>query len=269
MVSVQKTKGEATKAEPKGETAPKYSAPALEKGLDIIEFLSRCDTDYTLAQIATKIGRTKGEIFRMLAVLEMRGYVVRVDEADKYQVTDKLFQLGLRRPKYKSLAYIATPLMEVFAEETRYPCHLAIPTGSQIAVITRVDCPDPVGVTVRVGYRQSLLETGSGLCLLAFMSSANRSRAINAMRADDPWINVDELEAKLINIRQEKCLIEPSKVMDGVWDISCPILDAASGGAIAALTVPYVKLVTNPIAPEAVADHLVTAASRIAQALAS
>ncbi|MDF1687611.1 MAG: IclR family transcriptional regulator [Parvibaculaceae bacterium] len=251
------------------ETAPKYSAPALEKGLDIIEFLSSSDTDYTLAEIASKIGRTKGEIFRMLAVLEMRGYVVRVDDADKYQVTDKLFQLGLRRPKYKSLAYIATPLMEVFAEETRYPCHLAIPTGSQIAVITRVDCPDPVGVTVRVGYRQPLLETGSGLCLLAFMSSANRGRAINAIKEDNPWVNVDEVEAKLIEIRQEKCLIEPSKIMDGVWDISCPILGANNGGAVAALTVPYVKLVTNPIAPEAVADHLNTAASRIAQALTS
>ena len=57
--------------------------------------------------------------------------------------------------------------------------------------------------------------------------------------------------------------------MDGVWDISCPILGAGSEGAVAALTVPYVKLVTNPIAPEAVADHLITAASRIAQALTS
>jgi DNA-binding IclR family transcriptional regulator len=126
-----------------------------------------------------------------------------------------------------------------------------------------------VGVTVRVGYRQPLLETGSGLCLLAFMSSANRGRAINAIKEDNPWVNVDEVEAKLIEIRQEKCLIEPSKIMDGVWDISCPILGANNGGAVAALTVPYVKLVTNPIAPEAVADHLNTAASRIAQALTS
>ena len=250
------------------DAGPRYSAPALEKGLDIVEFLSRAEKDYTLAQIADNIGRTKGEIFRMLAVLETRGYVERVNDGEKYQVTNKLFRLGLRRPKYKSLAVIATPIMELFAAETRYACHLAVPTGNQIAVITRVECPDPVGVTVRVGYRQSLLETGSGLCLLAFMSAANRNRAIDAIKVDDPWLDVDALEGRLADIRQQKCLIEPSGVMDGVWDIACPILEGVGRGAIAALTVPYVKLVTNPIDPEAVAKHLVNAASRITSALA-
>jgi len=256
-----------SEAIPKASVSPKYSAPALEKGLDIVEFLSLSDTEYTLVQIGEGIGRTKGEIFRMLAVLENRGYVERRGDAEKYQVTDKLFQLGLRRPKYKSLAVMATPLMEMFASETRYPCHLAVPTGSQIAVITRVDCPDPVGVTVRVGYRQPLLETGSGLCLLAFMSAANRSRAIEAIKADDPWTDIDALEARLIDIRQKRCLIEPSRVMDGVWDISCPVMQKEGKGAIAALTVPYVKLVTNPIDRESVAEHLATTAERITEAL--
>ena len=44
----------------------KYSAPALEKGLDILEFLSLSDVSPTLSQLAQGIGRSKNEIFRMV-----------------------------------------------------------------------------------------------------------------------------------------------------------------------------------------------------------
>ena len=55
--------------------AVKYSAPALEKGLDILELLSRRSQSLTLSQIAAALGRSVNELFRMVQVLEARGYV--------------------------------------------------------------------------------------------------------------------------------------------------------------------------------------------------
>ena len=46
----------------------RYSAPALEKGLDILEFLSESREPQSLQQIGDGVGRTKGEIFRMVSV---------------------------------------------------------------------------------------------------------------------------------------------------------------------------------------------------------
>jgi DNA-binding IclR family transcriptional regulator len=160
----------------------RYSAPALEKGLDILEFLSAQGRAYSLAQLAAELGRTNGEIFRMLVVLEMRGYVMRDRETDMYEVTDKLLSIGLRRPKYRAMTEVARPIMEQFAAETRYPCHLAVRSGDEIVVIGRVDSPDLVGVSVRIGYRQPMLETGSGRCILAFMSNERRLEALSAMQ---------------------------------------------------------------------------------------
>ena len=54
---------------------PKYTAPALEKGLDILEHLSRSDAGLTQAEIARVLGRSVSEIFRMLVVLQERGYI--------------------------------------------------------------------------------------------------------------------------------------------------------------------------------------------------
>ena len=54
----------------------KYTAPALEKGLDILELLSSTDAGLSLSEIARDLGRSVSEIFRMLVVLQQRGYTV-------------------------------------------------------------------------------------------------------------------------------------------------------------------------------------------------
>jgi len=54
-----------------------YYAPALEKGLDILELLAREGAPMTARQVAEKLGRSKNEIFRMVHVLISRGYIAR------------------------------------------------------------------------------------------------------------------------------------------------------------------------------------------------
>jgi DNA-binding IclR family transcriptional regulator len=54
---------------------PRYAAPALEKGLDILELLSLRDEGLSQRQLADALQRSVGEIYRMLACLVERGYV--------------------------------------------------------------------------------------------------------------------------------------------------------------------------------------------------
>ncbi|NEM46654.1 MAG: helix-turn-helix domain-containing protein, partial [Xanthomonas perforans] len=60
----------------------KYRAPALDKGLDILELLARQAQPMSMGAISQGIGRSRGEIFRMLQVLEERGYLTRDGEGD-------------------------------------------------------------------------------------------------------------------------------------------------------------------------------------------
>ncbi|MEP2757717.1 IclR family transcriptional regulator [Parvibaculum sp.] len=260
-----KVRAGASAKEAKG--ALRYSAPALEKGLDILEFLSERARSYSLAQLAEEMGRTKGEIFRMLAVLEARGYVEREPETDYYQVTDKLLRIGLRRPKYRALTEISRAVMERFAAETRYPCHLAIASDEQIVVISRAESPDLVGVTVRVGYRQKLLETGSGRCILAYMNEAQRGHVLSILERQPGGINHAALEAERAQIRSNGFILEASRIMEGVWDISCPILSTGNEEFVAAITTPYVRLVINQLNKEEVAARLREAAEEISARL--
>ncbi len=74
---------------------PKYAAPALDKGLDILELLCDTDTPLSLSQIAKKLSRNLNEIFRMIVTLEQRGYL-KADDSDRYSLTLKLFELSHR-----------------------------------------------------------------------------------------------------------------------------------------------------------------------------
>jgi len=247
----------------------RYSAPALEKGLDILEFLSEKPRSYSLAQLAEEMGRTKGEIFRMLAVLEARGYVERAPDTDEFQVTDRLLRIGLRRPRYRALTEMARSVMERFAAETRYPCHLAIASDEQIVVVSRAESPDLVGVTVRVGYRQPLLETGSGRCILAYMDDVQRDHVLSILKRQAGGMDLARLDAERDHIRKKGFILEESRIMEGVWDISCPILSTGNEEIVAAITTPYVRLVINQISKEEVAARLREAAREISEKLSA
>ncbi len=245
----------------------RYSAPALEKGLDILEYLSLVRDGLSLQQVAEGVGRTKGEIFRMVSVLEERGYIERSDGDDRYVVTDKLFRLGLHRPIYRALVGTALPVMHAFAEETGYSVHLAVVSGAQMVVVARVESTSHIGFSVRIGYRQPLNLTGSGHCLLTFMSLRRRLQAFQALRTEDPWVDLDGLERKLEGFRAAGRVIRPSGIAEAVTDLSCPILDPQEGGAIAALTSPYIRMRTNPIEIDVLGDRLAEAAARISTGL--
>src|SRR5438477_4756401 len=71
--------------------ADQYRAPALDKGLDILELLSGAPAGLTRAEIVRELGRSQSEIYRMLERLVARHYVRRSLEGDRYSLSYKLF----------------------------------------------------------------------------------------------------------------------------------------------------------------------------------
>ena len=70
-------------------SSPKYTAPALDKGLDILEVLANADQSMSLNALAKAMGRTVSEIFRMAVTLEQRGYLI-LDDNDRYSLSLKM-----------------------------------------------------------------------------------------------------------------------------------------------------------------------------------
>ncbi len=153
------------------ERRTKYSVPALEKGLDVLEYLSDQAVPLTQAQLARALNRQAGEIFRMLACLESRGYLRREPNTGAYSLTLKLFELSRTHSPYEVLLKAAQPLMRGLAEDLRESCHLSVLHRERVLVLAQEESPRPFRLSVEVGSQHSPMHTTSGRVLLANMDA--------------------------------------------------------------------------------------------------
>src|SRR3977135_3403033 len=93
----------------------RYTAPALEKGLDILELLASVSEALTHSEIASRLGRTITEVFRMLVCLEERGYISQSPDSDRYHLTLYLFRLAQEHPPIKRMTMQALTHMKQVA----------------------------------------------------------------------------------------------------------------------------------------------------------
>jgi DNA-binding IclR family transcriptional regulator len=218
--------------------SPTYSAPALEKGLDILELLCRSEVPLAQKDIAQQLGRTVGELYRMVTCLVDRGYVANVD--DKYIVTTKLFELAHLNPPTHRLLTEAVPIMQRLSGELDQSCHLTVYNQGRQIVVAKVDAPGGMGFSVRVGAELDVLVSASGRVLLAFQDHEMRTMRIQEAIARRPDHADPQIAAVLDMVKARGFESIPSVQVRGLYAVSFPIVDTR-GHAIAALTVPYAE----------------------------
>lgn len=243
----------------------RYRAPALEKGLDIIELLARVEDGLTQAAIAKSLGRSPNENYRMLDTLVRRGYVARV--GDTYELTLKIFALAHQHPPMRRLVTDATPGMREISLWARQSCHLAVYDRGEVLVVAQYDSPSYYGLAIRAGSRIGLADTGSGHVLLAF-AHPHEQESMLAERAPRPGEPAsDDLMRRLRTVRARGHERMRSRQIKGVVNLSVPVL-GPNGAAVAALSVPFLHRIDQPDAPgmEAVLERLAAVAARLSRA---
>lgn len=216
----------------------RYRAPALEKGLDILELLATASEPLSMTAIVKALGRSHGELFRMIQVLEFRGFLERDARSDAYSLTDRLFSLGMHQPQILNFIELALPEMRALAANSGQSCHLAFHTAGDIVVVARMESVEQLGFSVRVGYRQRLIRTVSGVVLYAFQDAAVRARWEAMLKPRPDRATLEAFRARAELVRAAGLEMAESPFVAGITDISAPVLRGDS--AVAALTIPFI-----------------------------
>ncbi|MBB4840333.1 DNA-binding IclR family transcriptional regulator [Sphingomonas kyeonggiensis] len=217
--------------------APNYSAPALEKGIDVIELLGNEPFGLTITEIAQRLGRSVSELFRVVVALDRRGWLHKDATNDRYRVTYKLLELAHRATPAQELTYVAAARMHSLAAETMQSCHLAVVNGSRGLIVARQESSGPTGFAVRLGTEIVLETSCSGHVLLAFMEEARRLEVLGTPPSRP-------LAERLAEVRAQGYESIESSRLAGVSDLSCPIF-GFSGQVVAALTIPYLAVIDD------------------------
>jgi DNA-binding IclR family transcriptional regulator len=251
-----------------GGESPRYRAPALEKGLDILELLADRPEGLAQSEIARALDRSVGEIFRMLACLVERGYLTIQRPSDRYVLSLKLFELAHRHAPLQHLIASALPLMRRLADRVHQSCHLAVVESGHGIVVAQVNAPGEIGFAVRTGTLIELLSTASGRVLLAFQPDLERERILTlepgSRERRDFAARYEELLATIRTRGHED--MESTRIR-GVHDLSFPVLDPR-GCAVAALTMPFIeRLDVEDVSLGAARAALHEAAEKLSEAL--
>ncbi len=255
-----------TAHQPNKRPSRRYTAPALDKGLDILELFASESEGLTASEVARRLGRTVGEIFRMLVRLEQRGFVCQIPPDDRYFLTLKLFELAQRHDPLHRLISEARPLLERVAHKTDQSCHLAMLSNGEVVVVAKVDPPGPMGFSVRLGARIDLLNTASGHTILAFQTEEACARSLAIWERRSGKKIPRDVRSHLARIRRMGNEELASHQCQGVIDIGFPVLDL-HGEAIAAMTVPFLPWIENRIGTAQVKEALRLASSELSSVI--
>lgn len=217
----------------------RYRAPALDKGLDILEALADAETGLTQIELAKSLNRSPNEFYRMLDRLCRRRYVMRTAD-DRYVLTLKMFALAQRHRPSRLILNSSIAPMHDLAVQLEQSCHLALHDCGEIVYIANSEPRNYWGVSVRKGVRAQLHDTGSGRVLLAFATPEEREAMLKSV-ADLRWQELSpEIENRLALIQKRGYEAVESQHIESVTNISAPVL-GPGGSAVAALTIPFFK----------------------------
>jgi len=247
--------------------AARYSAPALEKGLDVLELLAAEAHGLNLQEIARRLDRSPNELFRMLDVMARRGYLARQPDAT-YTLTLRLFELAHLHPPIDRLLDCAMPHMRDLARDTRQSNHLCVHHDARLVVLARAESPEPMSYSVRQGSHFPFHDDRvSARVITAFETGARREQFFAELlgEAKPAESRRQELARRLEQIRERGYDQGPSDTIAGVTDICFPIFDHF--GVVASLNVVYMQHRDASVSIPAAREILREASQTISQSL--
>ncbi|MGK6356352.1 IclR family transcriptional regulator [Sphingomonas sp. DT-207] len=214
-----------------------YSAPALEKSIDILELLASNAAGLSISEIAQRLGRSISEVFRVIIVMERRGWLHRDPDNDKFRVTFKVLDVAFRATPAQELTQVAASIMHDLSIQTNQSCHLVVRGDGRGMVVQRQENIGPVGFGMRLGASVDLITSCSGHVLLAFAAEEHRASLLASLPRPAS-LPLDRLEERLGVVRMQGYEMQPSARTAGVTDMSYPVF-GFDGQVVAALTVPF------------------------------
>ncbi|RME62860.1 MAG: IclR family transcriptional regulator, partial [Alphaproteobacteria bacterium] len=213
---------------------PKFRVPSVEKALDVLELLSDSPQGMTMNEITGALGRTMGELYRIVVYLSQRGYIAQDPDTDRYALTLRLFELSHRHDPTDRLLKRAIPVLETIAFRTEQSCHLAVLHQSAVLVLASVPSPRPAGYSVRTGAVFPVSKTSSGVVILSFLPPDVQERFLSGFAASEQAAlrrRMGEIAARGYDQRE-------SSLVHGVNNLSAPVFDRS--GVVAAITMGYI-----------------------------
>ena len=220
---------------------------SVDRTLVILEYLFNQNKPVSLSQISRDLDIYKSTVYRTLATLQNRGYVVQDMNTGKYELGFKIHVLGSQMAGESAMEKQVAPHVQALADrfnETVNVSKLSVDSnGLYVGIVIALAVSNySLSPTLQLGGVSSCYCSSVGKCLLAF------TEGINLHVYDDHPMekytettitSIVDLRAELDKVRRNGYAIDDEEQENGLYCVGVPILK--DGEALAAISLSGLK----------------------------
>ena len=148
-----------------------YIVQSVDRALDILESFDYHEEELGVTEIAQKLNLHKNNVFRLLATLEVRGYIEQDKKTGNYRLGIKTFELANVFLHHLGFRRQARPILDELVTRCDETAYLAVLDGSEVIYVLMQETSQTVRIAPRLGRRLPVHCTAAGKAQLAFESA--------------------------------------------------------------------------------------------------
>jgi DNA-binding IclR family transcriptional regulator len=229
----------------KSEKMKPITVPALEKALDIIEFLAANQEGYSLKNLSDKLDIPTASTFRIIKNMARRGYVREYPaESGKYMLGLKFMHINSMLLNQVDLLVQAKPIMKNLSKETNQIAQLGILQEFEVTYLMQ-EMPNVLFNLMTYPHISLPVNiSAAGKVLVAHLSEKEQKEFLKNCKlppqVKNTITNKEDFKKELDKVRTQAYAFDDEEYGEGIGCLSVPVFDF-SENCIAAIgiTGPY------------------------------
>lgn len=238
----------------------KRTVRSVERALDILLcFIDQ--QELSLTEISKRVALNKSTVYRLLATIETKGFVLKNTDTDKYQLGFRLWELTSHLTRIDDPALMLLPEMERLRDIVNETVTLYVRNGKERVRIQSVESNQTIRRVAPIGERMPLTVGASGKILVAYAQPDIQESILQEANWSS-HIEKEQFMFQLLKIRQTGYATSVEEREIGTAAISAPVHNAA-GELVVALAVsgPAGRMSLEKMA--SISEDVVNAAKRM------
>lgn len=213
----------------KNDETAKYKVPGLEKGLEIMEYLSKYPAGRTLHEIQERLEIAQTTTYRILSTLIRLEYVGFDESSKRYILSRKLLMLGYRTLSEHSLLEAVLPRLRELRDMVHETTCFGVLGDAKGILIEQVQGDSTFCYIMSPGSSFALHCSAPGKAILAYLPKVERERVVAKMpftyHNERTITSASEFERSLREVLKSGYAIDDEEELGGVMCIGAPILN--------------------------------------------
>lgn len=210
---------------------------SLSRALEILRLLG--ERPASLDELADELGVHKTTVLRLLRPLTDARFTYH-DEAHRYHLGSRLFDLAARAAEQRSIKQIAAPHLAAFNREFGRTTHLAAREGDAVVYIDKLESRDLIRMYSRIGMEANLNSSAVAKVLLADLPDTELRPRVGAidftLRTPNTIVSAERYLHEIATVRQQGWATDREENEPSINCLAAPVRDA-SGAVVAAVSV--------------------------------